>query len=159
MKKLFSFILTALFIAGLAACSNKDDEPDDYQPTYDGVAIYLNAIDKLYTSDGKPAFTPTSTEGIYIGQADSEAIARNFICDLLQNEDWDGKNVTVNLGENGEEGSLKVISEGLEDGIYDEVVINIKGDLSNYEPYTLQIVSKEKAENENGVGKDVVIIK
>ena len=146
------FLMSAVAIS----CS-KDDEPNDYEPTYDGVTVYINAIDNLYTSDGQPAFTATTTEGIYVGVADSGEIAYGFICQILDNKDWDGKNVNVKLGENGELGSIKVVSEGLEDGIYDEVIINIKGDIENYEPYTLQIISEEKAEDDNGIIGEGVI--
>ena len=156
MKKIFSSFMIFLMAAVAISCS-KDDEPSDYEPTYDGVTVYLNALDNLYTSDGKPAFTATITEGIYVGVADSGEIAYKYICQLIGNEKWNGKNVTVPLGENGELGSLKVVSEGLEDGIYDEVIINIKGDLENYEPYTLQIISEEKAEDDNGIVGEGVI--
>ena len=156
MKKIFSLLMIFIAAATAVSCS-KDDEPQDYQPTYDGVTIYLNAIDKLYTSEGQPAFTATTTEGIYVGVADSGEIAYKYICQLIGNEKWNGKNVTVPLGENGKLGSLKVVSEGLEDGIYDEVIINIKGDEKNYEPYTLQIISEEKAKDDNGIIGEGVI--
>ena len=157
MNKIFSSFMMIFLMAAIATSCSKDDEPQDYQPTYDGVTIYLNAIEKLYDSDGKPAYTPTSTEGIYVCVADSREIAYGFICQILDNKDWDGKNVNVKLGENGELGSIKVVSDGLADGIFYDLIIDIKGDEQNYEPYTLQIISEEKAKDDNGIVGEGVI--
>ena len=141
-------MMMALFAGAFASCS-KDDEPGDYAPTYDGVTIYLNAIEQLYNNEGDPKFVPTDTEGLlYMVIADDDQIARGFICDLLDNKDWNGENVNVPLGEDGESGSLKVLSQDLPAGVYDEIIVDIK----EYTPYTLQIVTEERFNNENGEG-------
>lgn len=145
MKKIFTFLMLAAAMIVATSCS-KDDEPG--APTYDGVSIYLNAIETLYNSDGDPAFTPTTTDGIYVAVASTPQVARDYLSRLIGNNDWDGKNVTIPLGENGESGSLKIISQNLEAGIYDEVIVNIKG----YTPFTLHIIDEERAKDDNGNG-------
>lgn len=156
MKKLYGFFAVAALALGVFSCA-KDDEPQDYQPTYDGVSVYINAIDQLYDSDGQPAFTATDREGVYVGSASSYQVSYNFITDILENKDWDGKDVTVKLGENGENGTLKVVGETdalLQKGIYNEIIIDIK----DYTPYTLEIITEEAADN-GYIGGGVVIKK
>ena len=156
MKKIFYFFMTAIMAMAVASCS-KDDEPGDFKPTYDGVSIYLNAIETFYDNTGKPAFTPTGVEGIYAASASSYSQSAAFIANLIENKDWDGKDVTVKLGQNGEEGSLRIIGETqalISQGIYNKIVVDIKG----YTPsYTLEIITEEKADN--GYGEGIVIKK
>ena len=147
MKKIFYLMVAVVMGCVFTGCS-KDDEPSDYTPTYDGVSIYLNAIEQLYDNEGKPKFVPTSTEGVYTVYSDTQEIATDFITNLLENESWDGRNVTVKLGKNGESGTLNVISQNLPAGIYYEIV----ADIVDYTPYTLQIVTEERFHNENGEG-------
>lgn len=131
-----------LLLAG--ACS-KDDEPGDYENTADGVTIYLNAIEKLYDKDGQPMYSKTATADLYIAVAASRDIADSFVADLVGNPDWNGRDIDISLGENGESGSLKVESQQLPSGVYARIKVNIDGDLENYPPYTLEIVSADKA--------------
>lgn len=159
MKKIFLFTLTAVMAATFASCS-KDDEPSDYENTYDGVSIYLNAVETLYIHDGadegKPAFTPTSEPGVYVAAAESPEDAYSFIVRLIENDKWDGKDVTISLGENGESGSLKIIGQSatlLSNGIYNEVIV----DIVDYQPYTLEILTAQNGEN--GYGHDIVVVK
>lgn len=147
MKKIFYFMFVAL-LAGVVASCSKDDEPSDYTPTYDGVSIYLNAIEAFYNNDGDPKYVATESPGTYIAYADNAEYARQFIMELLENDKWDGKNITVGLGENGESGSLKIITSGLPEGFFYEVDVDIK----DYTPYTLQIVTEERFKNENSEG-------
>ena len=147
-------MMTAVMLAAVSSCS-KDDEPNDYQPTYDGVAIYLNAIEKFYDNEGTPAFTLSDKEGIYLAEAESETVAANWIKQIIENPNWDGKDVTIKLGENGEEGTLKIVGNTpdlMGKGIYNEIDVDIK----NYIPYTLEIIAEN---SENGYGKDIVVIK
>lgn len=155
MKKLINLFLIAVIATAFASCS-KDDEPGSYEPTYDGVSIYLNAVETLYDSEGKPAFTPTAKTGVYVAAAESQAVSANFIKNILENPDWDGRDVTVSLGENGESGSLKIVGATqalLTNGIYNEIIVDIK----DYTPFTLQIITTQQAEN--GYGKDIVVVK
>ena len=149
------FVMTAAVVS----CS-KDDEPNDYEPTYDGVSILLNAIEKLYNSESAPNFTESDIqEGLYLAQADSYQDSYNFIAELIENPKWDGKDVTIKLGENGEEGSLKIFgkyNDVVDSGVYNRIIVDIK----EFTPYTLDILTKEAAENrENGKSKDIVIVK
>lgn len=147
MRKFFYLMVMTIMVGAFASCS-KDDEPGDYTPTYDGVTVYLNAIEKLYNEDGQPKYVATDTEGIYTAYADNAGVAYNFISGLIGNSSWDGKDVTIALGEDGESGSLKIISQNLPAGIYDEIMVDIK----DYQPYTLQIVTEERFNNENSGG-------
>lgn len=145
MKKIYVFLMVSLLTVSLFSCS-KDDEPQDYTPTYDGVSIYLNAIEKFYDNDGMPAYTATDQPGVYVAASDSYEISYNFIANILENPEWDGKDVTVKLGKNGESGILKIIGSTpslLNRGIYNEIIINI----NDYEPYTLEIITTEQADN------------
>lgn len=155
MKKIFSFLLTAILLGAFASCS-KDDEPSGYEPTYDGVSIYINALQTLYDKDARPPFTPSGRPGVYVAAASSYDASYSFISELLENPDWDGKNVTVELGEKGEQGTLKIIGKTdalLQNGIYNQIIVDIK----DYTPYTLEIVTT--AQGENGYGHDIVVIK
>ena len=147
MKKIFYLMIMAVMAGAFASCS-KDDEPEGYEPTYDGVAIYINAVEQLYNNEGDPRFVETGTDGLYVVIADNREIAYKFIANILENENWDGGDVTVSLGDKGENGNLKIISRNLPDGIYDEIVVDIK----DYTPYTLQIVTEERFNNENSEG-------
>lgn len=141
-------MLTAFTVCFLPFCS-KDDEPESYEPTYDGVAVYLNAIETLYDSEGKPAFTATTTPGLYIAAAADGEVAKGWIGRLIGNDKWDGKSLTLKLGENGESGSLRIVAAPGA-GIFDEVVVDIDG----YTPFTLQIMTPERAKDENAVLED-----
>lgn len=157
MKKILG-ILTLAIVACVFACCSKDDEPQDYTDTYDGVAVYINVTNTLYNSDGKPAFTPTGTDGLYIAAAESREVALDYVASLILNEKWNRDNVTVKLGENGENGSLKVVTRNLEPGVYCELIADIKGDEENYPPFTLLIEDMEKANEDNGVSHEVIIV-
>lgn len=151
MKKFLSlFAVIALFLS-FASC-DKEDEPQDYTPTYDGVSVYINVLQKLY-ENGEPAYTPIGN-GIYAGQADSETVAYNFIANLIEDPSWGNKDLTVALGENGESGYIKIIggsSSLLDQGIYNEIIVNVV----DYTPYTLRIITSKKAEN--GYGEEIFI--
>lgn len=153
MKKIYAFLLMAVLMAAVSACS-KDDEPGDYDSTYDGVAILMNAENTLY-ADGQPAFTPSETPGVYLAVAANQDKARAFIVQLIENPEWDGKDVTIKLGEKGESGSLKIVGGTtalLSRGIYNTIIV----DINDYPPYTLEIITQEAADN--GKGKDIVVI-
>ena len=150
MKKIFYLMMLAIVTLAAGSCS-KDDEPSDYTPTYDGVSIYLNAIEKLYNNEGMPMYVATETPGVYMVIADNEGIADWFISDLLE-KTWNGKDVTVKLGENGESGNLQIFSSNLPAGVYDKIVVDILGDMENYPPYTLLIVTEAYFNNENSAG-------
>lgn len=148
MKKIVLFLMSAFILATAASCS-KDDEPAGYEPTYDGVSVYMNAIQKLY-ENGQPAYTPTDQAGVYVASADSYDAVYAFIANLIGNPKWDGKDVTIKLGENGENGSLKVTGKTdamLSQGIYAKIIADIYGDEENYPPYTLEIITEETADN------------
>lgn len=143
MKKLLGYMLLAVLAVSFFSCSN-DDEPNNKA---DGVAVYINASDMLYKDD-KPAYTPTQTPGIYIGVAESAEVAKGFIRRLILDDNWDGRDTIVNLDKNG---SLRITgaSEALaSEGIYNEVTVNF----TDFEPYTLQIITEERAASENGNG-------
>lgn len=145
MKKSLFFLMLGWFAFALTNCS-KDDEPQDYTPTYNGVTIYINAVEKLYDSDARPFYTPTQQEGVYVASAADYQTSYNFICNILENPSWDGKDVVVKLGENGENGTLKIIGSTqslLSQGIYNKIIVNIK----DYEPYTLEIITEQQADN------------
>lgn len=145
MKKIFAYLMMAAAFLAIGSCS-KDDEPSDYENTYDGVSVYLNAIEKLYDNNAEPAYTPSGQAGIYVASASSYGVSYSFISNLLDNPSWDGKDVTVKLGEKGESGSLKIIGETdalLKQGIYNKIIVDIK----DYEPYTLEIITEQQADN------------
>lgn len=138
-------------VAMMASCS-KNDEPDP--PTYDGVSIYLNAVIAFYDNANQPSYTPSGTEGVYVGWTSSSEEAHDFICKILESTSWDGKDLTLPLGENGEEGNLTIIGSTptlLSQGIYNKIIIDIKG----YTPYTLEIITEQQADNGYGEGQVV----
>ena len=140
----------------LASCS-KDDEPG--KNTSDGVSDYINAVDMLYYSEGpdaaKPRFTPSDTEGLYLAQATSKESCYQWVEELIGAK-WDGSDKTVRFDEHS---SIRLTGQSAEmaaEGIYAELVV----DFTDYIPFTLQIITAEKAGNyENGVGRDIIIIK
>lgn len=151
MKKLFSILMTVVLAAAVTGCS-KDDEPSDYENTKDGITIYIDDIQALY-KDGKPDFYESTTPGVYLAKAESFYDASSYVAYLIDSKDWDGKAVTVKLGENGKDGSL-VITPYPENntGIYYRINVNVKGDIENYPPFTLLIFTQEYADSENGQG-------
>lgn len=153
MKKIFSILMVAMMMVVATGCTN-EDEPAP--PVFDGVSVYINVTNTLY-KDGKPAFTPTETEGLYLAQAESKDATREYIARLIEKENYCGRDLNVPLGKDGEEGSLKIVGTDLPDGVYYELFVNIRGDEENYPPFTLRIISEEMADSENGVHGEVVI--
>ena len=152
MKKLFYlFILTLMSVA--VSCSN-NDEPTNDDTAYIAT-VYTNAVKQLYAPNGEPAYTRTDSEGVYVASASSYDVSYNYICTLIDNKEWDGTDINIFLGENG---TLKIVGETpslLQQGIYNKIIVDIK----NYEPYTLEIITKELAENGHwgdGVPKKLV---
>lgn len=148
MKKIFTFLMTAVLIMASVSCSN--DEPENTPFPYDGVKVYQNVIDKLYDNDGKPAYTPTATKGIYVASATGYGQSYRFICGLIGNDNWCGGDVTIALGKDGENGTLRIVGESddlIKKGIYNEIIVNIQGGSKDYEPFTLDIITEEQAEN------------
>lgn len=128
-----------------ADCS-KEDEPGDYENTYDGVSIYLNAIQTLYDGEALPAFSSLGG-GVYAMAASSESEAHDFIARLIDNPDWDGRSLSLPLGEKGECGSLKIVGGSeklLQQGIYNKIFVDITG----YTPYTLNILTEAEAKRQ-----------
>lgn len=145
MKKIFSLLLTAVMAIAISGCS-KDDEPGDYEPSYDGVSVYLNAIEQFYDGEAQPSYTPTDRKGVYAGYATSSQESYDYIAMILENDKWGNKDVTVKLGEKGELGTLKVVGQTealLNRGVYNEIIVDIKG----YTPYTLEIITEKAADN------------
>lgn len=150
-------MLTALLAVAFSACS-KEDEPGDYKDTPDGVSIYLNVAETLFeydynTGSPMPSFTPVGN-GLYAGQAESAQVAYDFIANLIEDPDWDNKDLTVDLGENGEKGYLEITGTNddlIKQGVYNEIKIRVIG----YPFYTLQIITSEQATN--GYGDEIVI--
>lgn len=156
MKKFLGYLLTFMVLTAINACS-KEDEPSGYEDTYNGVNVYLNCIESLYDGEALPAYTPDpSAKGVYLAVADNETESHDFIKDLIENSSWDNRSVTIQLGENGELGTLKIVGGSqdlLKQGIYNEVIADIKG----YTPYTLHIITSELADN--GYGDEIIIKK
>lgn len=153
MKNIFTYLMCLLAAVAVIGCS-KADEPDSYDSTYDGVSILMNAEITLYKDD-KPAFTPSDDEGVYLAVASGQEKARSFIVELIENPKWDGKDVTIKLGEKGEDGTLTIIGGTpalLSQGIYNKIYVDIK----SYPPYTLEIITEESSEN--GKGKDIIVL-
>lgn len=138
MNKLY-YLLIVAFVAFFSSCSD-NDEPEN---TPNADVVYANAVKTLYEADKTPAFTLSDTEGVYLASAENAQISYKFICNLIDDPDWNGKDVTVSLGDKG---SLKILGESptlLVKGIYNSIIVDIKG----YQPYTLQIITEEMAEN------------
>ena len=153
MKKIL-YLLIFSFLGLTVSCSDKD-EPADNNQVNNGVQVYLNAVEKLYKSDGTPAFTPTERTGVYVASATDYQQSYNYICNLIEDSDWDGKDISVSLGKNGENGELKVIGQNasmLQQGVYNKIIVDIK----DYTPYTLEIITEEMADN-GYVGDGVVV--
>ena len=152
MKKLLNLIMLSV-LALTVSCSHKD-EPGDYEFTYDGITIYIKAVTEFYDNEGTPSFTATDIDNVYVGCASTYEGSYRFICNLINNPFWNGKDLTVQLGEKGESGSLKIIGETsalLQQGIYNKIIIDIKG----YTPYTLEIITQQMADN-GYIGEGVV---
>ena len=143
MKKLFQFMLMAVIVAAFNACSS-DDEPE--VSAADVKAQYENVVSVLYDADSKlPRFTPTLTEGIYVASAEDSSVSHRFIEKVI-GESWDGQTTDFFLGEYG---SLRLIGGNADmeaEGIYNEIIVNIKG----YTPFTLRIIDTERANEDNG---------
>lgn len=149
MKKL-TYLLMLLLSTVAISCSS-DDEPGDNEFVYNGETILNNAIAKLYKADGEPAYTATNTIDIYVASASSYDVSYKYICNLLGNPNWDGKDVTVKLGKNGQDGTLKIVGQSdsqLQQGIYNKIIVNVNG----YTPYTLEIITEQQAENGHSGG-------
>ena len=148
MRSLLKFFMLAFLAIPFVACSN-DDEPD-IPVSDDGVAIYINAVDMLYDTEGRPAFTPTSTPGVYIAVAASQQVTHSYIERLILT-DWNGQDLVVNLDKNG---SFSIKGESPElssQGIYSEIIVNF----TDYVPFTLQIIDEQRASDSNGAyGED-----
>lgn len=153
MKKFFAYMLMAVMAVAFAACS-KDDEPG--KNTTDGVSDYINALQMLYYSDGElegePRFTPTDTEGIYVAVAKTQDDCYAWVSRLIGSK-WDGKSTTVAFDEKSKVQIIGTADEN--EGIYAGLIVNFPG----YTPFTLQIVTPEKAANsDNGYGGDITFL-
>lgn len=151
MKKLFNLLFISMMAVICFSCSNNDDP----ELTYTDVEAQYEYIAKtLYTSDGQPAFTLTQTAGQYVAAAENRNVAFNFIEKMIGN-DWDGKDVKIDLEEYGYVNVIGASEELLSEGIYNRLIINLRG----YEPYTLTIIDKAKASEDNGyTGTGVITI-
>ena len=140
MKNIFQFIMITFMVAMMASCSE-----ENATPTTDGISDYINAVNRLY-SNGKPKYTETTTPGIYVAVADDAAMARLFIEQVIGTS-WDGTYKVVRFDEKS---SITLMAESDQltaEGIYDELVINF----TDYPAYTLQIISEERANDDNGI--------
>lgn len=150
MKKILSLLFVAFATISFTSCSS-DDEPEVSE--YDGNKVYVNAVRMLYDLNGDPAYTLIG-DGVYAGQADSEEIAYEFISNLVGNPSWDNKDLTIRLGADGKQGALKILGSSsvlINQGIYNQIIVDVNG----YQPYTLQIITSQKADN--GYGEDIFI--
>lgn len=150
MKKFMTWMLAAFMVFGITGCAG-NDEPET--PGSDGVAVYINAADMLYGDDDNPVFTPTQTPGLYVAQAASLEVSESYIKKLILDENWNGKDITVNLDKNG---YLKITGNSpslTAEGIYNEVSVHF----TDFEPFTLRILSEQRASDDNGYGGTGVV--
>lgn len=141
---MLNLMMLALMAFMMGACG--DDEPET--PTMQ-VNIYNNATKVLYLADSDtPAFTATNTPGLYLAQTENIASAQLWVSNLIL-EPWNLDSKTVDLGDLG---SLKItVTDSLvSQGIYCQITVNLK----DYTPFTLQIISEERASDDNGIDED-----
>lgn len=147
--KLFFFLISVVAFAG---CSD-NDEPEI--PDAQAKQIYETVVSKMYNQQTKtPVFTASNVEDVYMAVAEDAAKSQAF-CEKIICGAWNGKDTYINLGAYG---SVKVFetNESLStDGIYNKMYVNVK----DYEPFTLLIFDRERANGDNGYsGGGVAII-
>lgn len=137
MKKFFALMMVTLMMGMMVSCSNDDE------PTVDDSSLYASAVAMLYNGN-TPKFTATDTEGIYLAWAEDEAEVANFIIALTGDTSWNrNDDLKVTLGDKGSFTVKGQTGDMAAEGIFNEVVVNIKG----YTPYTLRIVTEERAKD------------
>lgn len=145
MKKLLNLMMIAVMAVAFSGCSS-DDEPEVSSKLYDKV------VNTFYNDSKEPVFTPSQVEGVYVAVASSQESSHAFI-ERLIGESWDGKTKTIALGL-AQLGSIQ-IKENTEDGVYNEIIVNAK----DYTPFTLKILDKERANEDNGyTGEGVAFV-
>ena len=153
MKKFLNLMITAILAVTIFSCSNNEDVENT-----SAKALYENVVTIMYNADNKlPAFAQTETDGVYIAVAEKVNVAVKF-AEKVINKKLDGLTTDVNLNEYG---TLKVINkiydsekEPDSEGVYIQLIVNVK----DYIPYTLLIIDKERANNDNGyTGTGIVI--
>lgn len=133
-------MMMAVALVMATGCSD-DNEPDDQY-----VSDFLNAIEILYNQEGQPNFTPTTTNGLYLAWAGDAGEVQKFIIRLTGNGKWTNtSDYTMNEDENGYLIVKATTPEMLSDGIFNEIIVNFSSD--RYVPFTLQIITAEKAKD------------
>lgn len=158
MKKLTLILIS--FITVLSSCSKKNDEPrPPMSNDSSGLAAYQMAQKLLY-ENGHPAFTFSGENDIYLASAATGNDGHKFIFRIINyiNADWNGKDYVFyfSMGPTPLEllGKIYLYSyTGTldEEGVYYKLVIN----LQNLTPYTLKIISEERAAEYAEEGLDV----